>query len=210
MTEPYLIPDPDCDRCDPLAVAHGLVASLALGLDARCTGRTPSRGEQRQRRALGELASAMALVFPHRRDADFMEQAVPRLASMMRRADRRERYGVPHLQLLPLTEPLPSGRLRIDMPHLCLAGAMRLKGALEKIVARHPSPRRVSQLKIVVQLEDHLRRLALDLAEHRETGAAVVVKTDEVFWAAEDAIDGDLPDIFAEAERIGDMPLRAA
>ncbi len=210
MTEPFLIADPDCDRCDPLAIAHGVTASLVLALDARRERRLPSRGEQRQRRALAELASALALVFPHRNDPEFMERAVPHLLAMMRRADRRERHGVAHLELLPQTEPLPSGQLRIDLPHLGLVGAMRLRQGLERIVARHPDPRRVAQLKIVLQLEDGLRGMALDLVQHRATAAEVAVKTDLLFWAAEDAIDGDLPDIFMEAERIGDLPRRAA
>jgi hypothetical protein len=208
--EPFLIADPDCGRCDPLAMAHGVVASLALALDVRCAGRMPSRGEQRQRRALGELAHALALVFPHRRDADFMQRAVPPLLAMMRRADRRERYGAPHLELLPQAEPLPSGRLRIDLPHLCLAATMRLKQALEKIVARHPDRRRVRQLKAVVQLEDGLRQMAADLVGHRVTAAEAAAKTDSLFWAADDAIDNDLPAIFEEAERIGAVPRRAA
>ena len=81
-----------------------------LALDARRERRLPSRGEQRQRRALAELASALALVFPHRHDPEFMERAVPHLLAMMRRADRRERHGVAHLELLPQTEPpLPRG-----------------------------------------------------------------------------------------------------
>jgi hypothetical protein len=128
----------------------------------------------------------------------------------MQRADRRERYGAKYLELLPQGESWPGRRLPISMPQLCLAGVLRLRAALERIVARHPDPRRVAQLKVVVRLEDGLRGLARDLAQHRSTAAAAVAAVDELFFEAEDVIDGDLADIFEEAESAGDVPRRAA
>lgn len=179
---------------------HGVVASLALAATARCEGRRPSRSEKRQQRALWGLASSLALVFPYRSDEKLIAEAAPLLMVLMRDADRCERRGFAHTALLPLPEPYPLPRLRIDPPSLCLAAVMRLRAALEKIVAHVSDPWRAEQLKIALELEAGLRDMARGLSRRKAVPTDIVERVDELFWAAEEAIGDEGPEIFRQAE----------
>ncbi|MGH7052670.1 MAG: hypothetical protein ACREFA_02480 [Stellaceae bacterium] len=185
---------------------HDVVASLAFAAAARCEGRPPTRAEKRQQRALRELAESLALVFPFQNDEKIIAEAAPLVEVLMRAADRCERHGLAHTALLPLPEPYPFPRWRIDPPSLCLAAVMRLRIALEKVVARAPGPRRIEQLKIVLDLEAGLRDMARGRARRSASMAALVKRVDEFFWAAEQAIGDEGPEIFRQAEDISEEP----
>jgi hypothetical protein len=56
--------------------------------------------------------------------------------------------------------PLPTARLRLDVPSLCLVAIMRLRAVLEKIVAATGEPKRICQLRAAMALEGALAEMS--------------------------------------------------
>jgi len=199
MDDDLLLLGPEGDKLDAFAVLHGIVASLALGLARRHAATNTSRRVVCQTRSLIALATALASAFYQDHEADFEV-----LASLMSRADRLARRGVPNDELIAMPADWPLQGLPTNPAALALVAVIRLRHGLQDSLIATASTRRAMQLRIVRDLEGDVLFMARDLDRQTISVAAVLRRLHARFAAAEPAIRADLLELLGGADAILD------